>query len=240
MTELSSRGRLPEIKRAEKALYDPNIVWHSLNGFDFGACIGIMVKGIEPELRGFESRKVVPLILSPVDKEAREHLAFDHHVGHSICFPVKKPPANTRLAEDVIESTDSIPRQTIKAVMVPQYLAEEATGQLPILDPFSLGKTTLFLTRQADGLDYLKLGYGTGIRGQTEDLKKYYKRFYNNREARKKAASEINSFVLWQYEATFGQILGKAKPTLKEAVGYLAAQHGLDLLVLPKDFGNNS
>ncbi len=239
MTKLPKSNHSTEINRAREALADPNIVWHSVNGFDLGAVFGILRYGIEPR-RLIGNLRGVSLIPSPATSTAHGHRLFDFYLKHSVSFAVPRPDSYRQFGDE-IQSTDSIPDQHLLGVMIPEEVADTPVGQLPLLKPFTKNEVRSYLIHQIEFFDFLgNIALSTEIREKIKEYDGVYSKHNFTYSMRKAMAKQINADILAKFQVAFAELLGSEQPTLEEAVRYLTEEYNLDLMILPTTFVNRA
>jgi hypothetical protein len=234
MTEQTTGTQDNEIILAQELLDNPRIAWHSVNGFELGAVVGILEKGIEPYAQ-FGGRLAISLASSPSDPTLTEHPTYNYYVPKSISFPValQGERVSRQDSHDELQTEDLIPRNHIYGIMIPEKFANRVLTDLPILKPPARSRVNAYIDRQTSALRKLKPGgIDREVESELEKLVEAYKSAYDNYEARKQAAYNLNYFVMAQYEACLGSLIGVDQPNLIQSINYISQLYDTQVLVL--------
>lgn len=235
MTEQIVAASDKEFARARELLDNPRVAWHSVNGFDFGACVGILYHGIEPYAQ-FGGREAISLAASPADPTLSGHPTFEYYVPKSISFPVSLQGAKvvSEDGHDEYQYERAIPRNEIYGIMVPETFTSTTLTELPLLKPQARSKSGPYIKRQLNALNLLSPGSTEASSSEElEHLKKEYSEAYDKYDARKQVAEAINYFILTQYEKTFAKLIGIDQPNLHQVISYLGSRYLVEPLVMP-------
>lgn len=238
MSEQSMGIGNEKVERARELLTNPRLAWHSVNGFDFGAAIRILERGIKPypQLGG---KRAISLAASPTDPTLRGHPTFNFSVLKSISFPVPRQGVKVSLFDthDEIQCKDAIAPNELYGLMIPESFELTPLPDLPVLKPPPLSRIGAYINRQIAVLDHLS---PSSLDAQAlEELEKRgisYISVYTNYGARKRVAEDLNRFVLTQYQRTIGELTGIDSPNLGQAVDYLGNRYGVQVFLMPADF----
>lgn len=240
MAEIPTGGNNHEVLKAEEFLRNPDVVWHSVNGFDFGAVLGILKGGISTS-RQLGNHQAVSLVSSPADKTVANHRLFDSYTARAISFPLFESQLDRRTSS--INSTDEIQypfpidRDRLLGIMFPQGLADSPVADLPILKPPTASKFESFMSHQINAL--LEVDQQSLSEEDIDKLTKLRDMFatqYSFYAKRKHLAGVINHFLLSKYQTVFEHVIGVNNPTLHDVVKYLADKNHLEVLAFPADF----